>query len=214
MQVGIESEEIRAAILASSQVEERGIESYYPLLLDLLAKRLHQLPRLLGRAPTAADVALESGNLDDRLAEIVGIIIRDFPDHKGLRDMVDYIAISGGFDRPLVEFINEEFKTYLSGGGFKQVTALTFIDQREDGFFDLHQKVAEALRSVMGKNDQESMKQGQDTLIDHLLGRCLTEDAKEIIDLNLKLFSIAAEIRLRQSPNGYVSWLASKGSIL
>ena len=201
---GVTENSLREIMLESSQTEEAGRETHYPLLIDKCIELL-KLYRERGETPPPEVFVLSGGSLDAKLAEIVGQIIKDFSGDRSLRATLNYLFAAGRFDEASVEFLRTERGTGLPMDSFELLTRISFIEAAEDGFWTVHKKIAEVF---CGQMSSDAYKERAEVMMDHFLARSQVSDPRAITSAHEALFRAAAEIRFRAHPDGLVSWMS------
>jgi tetratricopeptide (TPR) repeat protein len=145
-------------LLASAEVTDPGLQ-------ERILRETRNVPFLVDLALDTVDEMKKAGSVagDDNPGKGATAEIR--MSERFLRylspaeqDAVQVLAVPRYFDRPLFHDLCIAFETQFPPGQFSEICRFSFVVERSPGIFQMHDVMAEALRSRMARREPERLK--------------------------------------------------------
>jgi len=197
---GVTELPLRLAIIESAGGDGPG--GCHPELLDLAVD--HYLLQKLGRGyiPQPDDFQTGSVGLTDRRRKLVHRFLRGCND-RSFRDTVRYLAAAESFDRALFEELVRS-KTLFPATGFYHLISYSFVQQLEEGRFQLHPRMREVLLDDLQPDEYRAVHDFYFRYYDEL---CRPDSPANITRDHEKALSAAAQHLLVLDEFRFAEWL-------
>ncbi|UVK56707.1 tetratricopeptide repeat protein [Mesorhizobium sp. AR02] len=206
--IPIEAAEIRRAIIDGAREEPRPDAPVYPLMLDLLVEHWRTLVAKK-EALTPDRFAVSAPTFEGRRREIVARVLREYG--SPLQTTIERLSVARRFDRAAFRHVVETFGTGLPLDSFARIADLSFVTRGDDGFFTIHNVVAQTIRETL---DPERRSTSIDALFAHYSARIKVNVPSDVTDATVAALTEAAFLRRAKGIDGYVAWLDTASDIV
>lgn len=147
---------------------------------------------------------LEADTSEARCKEPIERVLRDYD--PALQTTIERLSVARRFDRAAFTHIVTTFKTGLPADRFEHIAELSFVTRSSDGFFNLHNVIAAAIRDQL---TEEKRQTSVAALFEHFSARAVVASHFDLNAENIAALFEAAYLRRAEGLDGYFPWLVS-----
>ncbi|MGH7881126.1 MAG: tetratricopeptide repeat protein, partial [Candidatus Binataceae bacterium] len=128
-----------------------------------------------------------------------------------LQTTIERLSVARRFDRVAFEHVVKNFGTGLPLDSFEHIAGLSFVTRGEDGFFTIHNAVAQTIRETL---DPERRRTSIEALFDHYSARMKVDLPRDVTDAAITALTEAAFLRRAKGIDGFAAWLQTASRIV